>query len=674
MELNLCMGCMKEKQGLGPCPHCGFQKGKYRPNPYYLPPETILAGKYLVGRVIGEGGFGITYVGYDLNRREKTAIKEFYVGELVTRNVAIRNGLEASSRQKGAVFRSEKRKFLEEAQRLAKFRGLAGIVEVKDCFQENETAYIIMEFVEGQTLQQVLDGHKGHIGPAQALELMKPVMESLEQVHRAGLIHRDISPDNIMVTPDHKGKLIDFGAARDFINRAKNMSVILKPHYAPIEQYKSHGVQGPWTDVYGLCATLYRAITGRLPDLATDRQEEDRLKPPSLQGIKMPKYQEEALMKGLSLDSRDRFQTMGELIEAFEEPSGPRLYSGAKAGCAGAPYEKEWHGMGGGPGKKPRPGTGHGALGNTAASKKMPGKIGLGALCGCLLLTLALAPFFIFRGGGQGEEGSPPVAEATGEEEALVEEGGATRDSKETARINILMGDYVKFRDENKMVLGSGLQRETISSIHFKDSLDHVPPDGWDVSAAGDGGVMAWAEPNGDKYDLYIAGDGGVCANPDSSAVFAYYSNLSDIDFGGCFDTSQVTDMSAMFSGCKSLTKLDLSSFDTSRVTDMGFMFQSCEGLTELNIGSFDTSQVTSMTHMFRVCASLPSLDVRHFDTSRVTDMSFMFEECASLARLDVSQFDTSQVTSMKGMFQGCTALEGLDTSGFDKSKVEDSE
>ncbi len=140
MELNLCMGCMKEKQGLGPCPHCGFQKEKYRPNPYYLPPETILAGKYLVGRVIGEGGFGITYVGYDLNRREKTAIKEFYVGELVTRNVAIRNGLEASSRQKGAVFRSEKRKFLEEAQRLAKFRGLAGIVEVKDCFQENETA------------------------------------------------------------------------------------------------------------------------------------------------------------------------------------------------------------------------------------------------------------------------------------------------------------------------------------------------------------------------------------------------------------------------------------------------------------------------------------------------------------------------------------------------------
>ncbi len=255
-----------------------------------------------------------------------------------------------------------------------------------------------------------------------------------------------------------------------------------------------------------------------------------------------------------------------------------------------------------------------------------------------------------------------------------MEEGGATRDSKETARTNILMGDYVKFRDENKMVLGSGLQRETISSIHFKDSLDHVPPDGWDVSAAGDGGVMAWAEPNGDKYDLYIAGDGGVCANPDSSAVFAYYSNLSDIDFGGCFDTSQVTDMSAMFSGCKSLTKLDLSSFDTSRVTDMGFMFQSCEGLTELNIGSFDTSQVTSMTHMFRVCASLPSLDVRHFDTSRVTDMSFMFEECASLARLDVSQFDTSQVTSMKGMFQGCTALEGLDTSGFDKSKVEDGE
>lgn len=151
--------------------------------------------------------------------------------------------------------------------------------------------------------------------------MIQPVMESLETVHEAGLIHRDISPDNLMV--DSKGgvKLLDFGAARDFLAEGeRSMSVMLKPGYAPQEQYSSKGKQGPWTDIYGLCATIYRAITGEVPLEALDRMDEDEIKRPSELGIDMPQSLEDALMKGLAVRPKDRFQSIGELRAAMIVP------------------------------------------------------------------------------------------------------------------------------------------------------------------------------------------------------------------------------------------------------------------------------------------------------------------------------------------------------------------
>ncbi len=173
---------------------------------------------------------------------------------------------------------------------------------MKDYFQENRTAYIVMEFIEGKTLKEVLTESGGRMDVETVLAMMKPVMESLEVVHREGLIHRDISPDNIMIDDRGKVKLLDFGAARDFLAEGeRSLSVVLKPGYAPEEQYRSHGKQGPWTDIYGLCATIYRAVTGEVPAESLDRVAGEKLKRPSEYGINMGKAREDTLMKGLEV-------------------------------------------------------------------------------------------------------------------------------------------------------------------------------------------------------------------------------------------------------------------------------------------------------------------------------------------------------------------------------------
>ena len=322
MNINLCMGCMREKKGNGPCPHCGFDENKYEPAPHHLPLRTILNGKYLAGKVLGEGGFGITYLGWDLNLEVKLAIKEYYPNGFVVRDAS--RSVTLLSGQNPEFFQRGRDKFVDEAKRLGKFWGLPGIVSVKDYFQENRTAYIVMEFIERKTLKEVLTESGGRMDVETVLAMMKPVMESLEVVHREGLIHRDINPDNIMVDDKGKAKLLDFGAARDLWKDVEHpYSVAVKP-YAPEEQYRSHGKQGPWTDIYGLCATIYRAVTGEVPAESLDRVAGEKLKRPSEYGINMGKAREDTLMKGLEVYQKDRQQTVTELKkEMYVAPPGP---------------------------------------------------------------------------------------------------------------------------------------------------------------------------------------------------------------------------------------------------------------------------------------------------------------------------------------------------------------
>ena len=292
--------------------------------------NTILEGKYLVGPVLGQGGFGITYVGYDLNMETKIAIKEYFPVELVSRDTTTMHGdrVLSLSGEKSVTYKAGLKKYVAEAQNVSQFSEIPGVVSVKDFFYANETAYIVMEFIDGISLKDYLKEKGGRLTEEETLQIMKPVLEALVQVHKAGIIHRDISPDNIMLTfkdgnvhsQIESVKLIDFGAARmTEKNDQKSLTIILKHGYAPEEQYRTHGEQGPWTDVYALCAVLYRMLTGETPVPAMDRMFQDDLKTFDKFNTKVSANTAAAILKGLAVKKGDRTQSVQELISVLYE-------------------------------------------------------------------------------------------------------------------------------------------------------------------------------------------------------------------------------------------------------------------------------------------------------------------------------------------------------------------
>lgn len=329
----LCPGCMAvlDEPDL-PCPLCGFDKSTYTPSPRSLRPFTKLNGKYLVGKVIGEGGFGITYIGFNMETDLPVAIKEYFPAELATRDTTQGNTITIFSGEARDLYRDGLEKYLREARNLSMFSDLPGIVTVKDFFYENETAYIIMEFINGMTLKDYLTKVGGRMRHNEVTKMMKPVLESMSKIHEVGIIHRDISPDNIMITRNKQIKLTDFGAARVFDTEdTKSITVVLKRGYAPEEQYRAKGNQGPWTDVYALCATMYRMITGVTPQEALERIIEDNVEPLSKYDASIWPETEYAIMKGLSLRAQDRYQSVEELIDAL-------YYSVLEYDADGNPY------------------------------------------------------------------------------------------------------------------------------------------------------------------------------------------------------------------------------------------------------------------------------------------------------------------------------------------------
>ena len=318
MELrSLCMGCMEDRGHSAVCPHCGWVDGTYPESALHLPPGTVLVDKYLLGRVLGQGGFGITYLAWDIYLDRKLAVKEFFPRDLCYREtgnilVSIYPGTESSQYNYGLD------KFLDEGKTLAKFDGHPNIVSVRDFFKANDTAYLAMNYLEGTTLFRYLSDKGERISFNKALQIIMPVLDALRAVHEAGLLHRDISPDNIMITTKGRVVILDFGAARHAIGeKGKNYSVILKPGYAPEEQYRSNGVQGPWTDLYAVAATIYRSLTGHMPPESLDRLSDDTLIAPSAYGVSIPVAQEGALLKALAVKAENRYQTVDHFQKAL---------------------------------------------------------------------------------------------------------------------------------------------------------------------------------------------------------------------------------------------------------------------------------------------------------------------------------------------------------------------
>lgn len=313
--MRRCLGCMREyKEEYQVCPYCGYEVGTPPKEAYHMVPGTLLGGRYMVGQVLGFGGFGVTYIGYDTTLERKVAIKEYLPSEFSTR-IPGQTEVTTYAGERTEQFNSGLNKFLEEAQMLAKLQTANGVVQIYNSFHENNTAYIIMEYLEGKTLKTYLEETE-KIPVEEAKEILHPIIVALKEVHALGIIHRDIAPDNIFLTNDGRVKLLDFGASRfATTSHSKSLSVIIKQGYAPVEQYRSRGDQGSWTDVYSLAATFYKMVTGVTPEDAMERVEKEELKKPSKLGIEIPKNTENAIMNALNIKIEDRTHD----IEQFEK-------------------------------------------------------------------------------------------------------------------------------------------------------------------------------------------------------------------------------------------------------------------------------------------------------------------------------------------------------------------
>ncbi len=679
MEVRRCMKCMHPlTAGETVCPECGRAYGSANAETFALKPGTILEGKYLVGEMLGQGGFGITYIGFDLLLEQKVAIKEYYP---MSTGMVSREGHSTVVWSSAMMGKTGTQKgfdsFLKEARKMAKLGGIPGVVGVKSVFIQNETAYIVMDFIEGETLLKKLQKN-GPMDFDSCVKLMTPIMQALAEVHEHGIIHRDISPDNIMVRPDGKLILLDLGAAKDLDIQGNDGSVqssqmVAKHGFSPIEQYSKSGKVGPWTDIYAMAATIYYCCTGILPPPATDRTIDDTL---ACQP-RLTQAQFDILADCMHMRPQDRPQSMDTLLQMLTHPQGevkaeppkvipeveppkpvetkaapPKPMETEPVAQKTQPINPEAQ-----PTQPPR----HDVKPERPLSKWLiPG---VAAVVAVIALAISIGS------GGKKSAPAPSVKVPT------VQTAAEPAPTKAVPAVpmevhTMAAADFVYEDDISATPFWGQSQylRKDVNTLTFQSSLQNAPSSAWDVSEAGDRSVLAWM----DNGNLYVAADGAIAPNPDAAWLFQDFVNMKTINFGNCFDTSDVTRMRGMFNGCSSLTDLDLSGFDTSSVTDMRMMFQNCASLTSLDLPGFDTSSVTDMRVMFQNCANLTSLDVSSFDTSNVIDMGAMFANCERLTGLDLSGFDTSHVTNMAAMFCICEDLTSLDLTGFDTSNVAD--
>lgn len=334
---RLCMGCMDILEyPERPCPKCGFFRQGYRQPENGMPLYEIINGKYLVGKVIGMGGFGITYIGWDFLQSRRVCIKEYFPRGVAERGTGdysssqnytySTNVFTHNTEQAKNAYLAGLKSYIKEAENLSKFYLMPGIVSVRDFFYGNRTAYIVMEYIEGINLKQLAKASGGVLEPKMLFQMLRDVMCALNAVHREGVVHRDISPDNIMVNQEYQAKVIDFGAA-GYYQGIRDHSVLLKQGYAPLEQYDKNGNQGPWTDVYSFCATIYYLLSGVKVQRATERMQEDHVKPLRELGVNITAEQEFSIGKGLSLRAEDRYQSMAELYYGLFQEQMPGVAS-----------------------------------------------------------------------------------------------------------------------------------------------------------------------------------------------------------------------------------------------------------------------------------------------------------------------------------------------------------
>ena len=346
---NLCLGCMTPLEKTGrPCPNCGWLKTMHNDlhqlEVGYLLSNENQTAQYIIGKSLGQGGFGITYLAWDVKNNEKVVVKEYFPLDIAGRESGT-NNVKPHKADYSSMFKDGLSDMLKEAYKLLAFSNDPNFVTVKNFFQANNTAYIVMEYVDGQTLKQVLSDCGGRLPLAFVLKKLEPIAFVLERMHtakrdahgrivRESLIHRDVSPDNIIFTRDGTAKLLDFGSAQPFRIPDTSLLPASKQGYSPPEQILSGTPQGTWTDVYSLAATIYRAITGEIPPISVIRMSQDSLILPSTLGVEIEPFQEAALLKALSTDYHKRYQTVAEFMAALRQGDSSEADNDRKFICA----------------------------------------------------------------------------------------------------------------------------------------------------------------------------------------------------------------------------------------------------------------------------------------------------------------------------------------------------
>lgn len=323
MQINRCSKCMEPIQSY-PCPHCGFTPESYEVPLFALRPNHILNGRYLVGKMLGQGGFGITYIGFDLNLNRRVAIKEFYPFGQVNRANTMSSTVMWSTDEHTQEARLEGlQSFKKEAEKMVRLEQVPQVVQVHDVFSENDTEYIVMEFAEGETLKSILQ-REGPMPWEKVKRIFFPIITAMDRVHKAGMVHRDISPDNLMIDSRGRGRILDLGAAKDLSAERDGPSVLVaKNGFSPVEQYGQRGGSGSWTDVYAMAATIYYTLTGHLPPSAIDRLENDSLNWNDPMLASVPEYAIHALQHAMAVSMKDRTQSMAAFLRELSPKAAP---------------------------------------------------------------------------------------------------------------------------------------------------------------------------------------------------------------------------------------------------------------------------------------------------------------------------------------------------------------
>ena len=319
LKYQNCPNCFMPIGSNSVCPYCHYDYANAKQYNNVLPPFSVLNNRYLVGRVLGKGGFGVTYLAKDMQLNRVCAIKEYMPTEYSARSGSTKDVIPFSNDKAKFVFNHGREKFTDEARTLIKFQRNPNVVSILAYFTENNTSYLVMEFLDGQNLRELSKANGGKLNVEFAKEVFVTVASSLMEIHQKGILHRDLSPENIIVTKNNEVKLIDFGAARSFImNQNEGMSILLKPGFAPLEQYSKKGNQGPWTDVYALCATFYTLVSGeRLVDAVFRGRGKVQ---PSLISLGCPvsKTTSDVIERGMELDYKKRYKNFKELLNDID--------------------------------------------------------------------------------------------------------------------------------------------------------------------------------------------------------------------------------------------------------------------------------------------------------------------------------------------------------------------